>query len=154
MTGTEHTDRTDRPYAAQVPIAERVIALVHAHPEGIGRTDVARALGVDPQTVGSALTRAVADGEIRRARRGYYVPNTLTGASAVTTSGQHSRAGGRMTTAQERAGIRIRLGRMGREEGLLLSSPDGFGEAFIPREALPDLRRRLARAQAEIEARP
>lgn len=154
MTSTEHTDRIDRPYAAMIPIAERVIALVHVHPEGIGRTDVARALGVDPQTVGSALTRAVADGEIRRARRGYYVPNTLTGASAVTTSGQHSRAGGRMTTAQERAGIQVRYGRMGRQTGLLIAAGGGYGEAFVPREALPDLRRRLARAQAEIEARP
>ncbi|EME36811.1 hypothetical protein C884_02418 [Kocuria palustris PEL] len=59
-----------------------------------------------------------------------------------------------MTTAQRHDGIRIKLGRMGRQTGLLLSAPDGYGEAFIPREALPDLRRRLARAQANIEARP
>ncbi|MDH5151814.1 type IV toxin-antitoxin system AbiEi family antitoxin domain-containing protein [Kocuria palustris] len=144
---------TDRPYAAMIPIAERVTALVHAHPEGVGRSDIAVALGVDPQTVGSALTRAVADGEIRRSRRGYYVPNTLTGASAVTTSGQHSLAGGRMTTAQRHDGIQIKYGRMGRQTGLLIAAADGFGEAFIPREDLPDLRRRLARAQAEIEAR-
>lgn len=142
---------TDRPYAAMIPIAERVIALVQAHPTGIGRADIARALGVPPATVGSALCRAVAEGDIERAERGIYTPTpdaeqrAARGPAAATSSPE--------TTAQERAGIQVQLGRMGRQTGLLLSAPDGYGEAFIPREALPDLRRRLARAQADIEAR-
>ncbi|ALB03000.1 type IV toxin-antitoxin system AbiEi family antitoxin domain-containing protein [Kocuria palustris] len=130
------------------PIADRVAALVQAHPGGIGRTDIARALGVKAETVGSALSRAVADGHVRRVGRGLYAPSETT-----TTTTTQEAAHAALSDPQPRAGIQIRLGRMGREEGLLLSSPDGYGEAFIPREALPDLRRRLARAQAKIEAR-
>lgn len=141
------TDRTDRPYAAQVPITDRVVALVQAHPAGISRTDIARALGVPAATVGSALSRAVVAGQVRRLDRGMYAP----GEATETTTQEATDS--RRTDAHRRDGIRIRLGRMGREEGLLLSSPDGYGEAFIPRESLPDLRRRLARAQADIEAR-
>lgn len=147
MTSTEHTDRIDRPYAAQVPVAERVVAYVQAHAEGVGRSEIARALGVKPETVGSALSRAVAEGAVLRLDRGMYAPT-----EATSTTTQEA-TDIRRTDAHRRDGIRIRLGRMGREEGLLLSSPDGYGEAFIPRESLPDLRRRLARAQAEIEAR-
>lgn len=138
-------------YAAQVPIAERVIALVQAHPTGIGRADIARALGVPPATVGSALCRAVAEGDIERAERGIYKP--MPDAAQRPAHGPAAATSSPETTAQERTGIRIKLGRMGRQTGLLITSPDGYGEAFIPREALPDLRRRLARAQAEIEAR-
>lgn len=150
MTSTEHTDRTARPYAAMIPIAERVIALVGAHPTGIGRADIARALGVKAETVGSALCRAVADGHVRRVGRGLYAPSETT----TTTTTTQEATDAALSAPQERAGIRIKLGRMGRQTGLLLSAPDGYGEAFVPREALPDLRRRLARAQAEIEARP
>lgn len=151
MTSSEHTDRTARPYAAQVPISERIVALVQAHPGGIGRTDVARALGVPAATVGSALSRAVADGDIERAGRGVYKPTA--DAEQRAADGHAAAIDGRETPSQPHGGIRIKLGRMGRSTGLLLSAPDGFGEAFIPREALPDLRRRLARAQAEFEAR-
>lgn len=138
-------------YAAQVPIAERVIALVQAHPGGISRTGIAAALGVPVATVGSALSRAVADGDVRRIGRGTYAP--------TPSSEQRADAHGAATNVRIRAredsqGIRIRLGRMGRQTGLLITAADGYGEAFIPRESLPDLRRRLARAQAEIEARP
>lgn len=142
------TDRTDRPYAAMIPIAERVIALVQAHPTGIGRTDIARALGADPQTVGSALSRAVVTGQVRRLDRGLYAPSQ----TATTTSTQEA-AHAALSDPQPRAGIQVRYGRMGRQTGLLIAAGGGYGEAFIPREALPDLRRRLARAQTEIEAR-
>lgn len=151
MTNTS-TDRTDRPYAAQVPITDRVVALVQANPDGIGRTEIAAALGVPPATVGSALSRAVADGDIERAGRGVYTPTPA--AEQRAAHGRAAATDGHETTAQQHGGIQIRLGRMGRSTGLLLSAPDGFGEAFIPRESLPDLRRRLARAQADIEARP
>ena len=146
-TSTTSTSRNDRPYAAQVPVAERVVAYVQAHAEGVGRSEIARALGVKPETVGSALSRAVAEGAVLRLDRGMYAPSEATETTTQTATSSPE------TTAQERAGIRIKLGRMGRQTGLLITSPDGYGEAFIPREALPDLRRRLARAQADIEAR-
>lgn len=150
-SSTSH-DRTDRPYAAQVPIAERVVAYVQAQAEGLGRSEIARALGVPVATVGSALSRAVTEGTVVRLGRGIYAPTA--DAEQRAAGGHGAATGGRETASQRHDGIRIKLGRMGRSTGLLLSAPDGFGEAFIPREALPDLRRRLARAQAEIEARP
>lgn len=145
-TSTPSTSRIDRPYAAQVPIAERVVALVGAHPDGIGRTDIARALGVKTETVGSALSRAVVTGQVRRLDRGMYAP----GEATETTTQEATDS--RRTDAHRSDGIQIRLGRMGQQEGLLIAAGGGYGEAFIPREALPDLRRRLARAQAKIEA--
>lgn len=152
-TSTTSTSPNDRvPYAAMIPIAERVVAYVQAHAEGVGRSDIAHALGVPPATVGSALSRAVAEGAVIRLGRGIYAPTA--DAEQRAADGHGAATGGRVAGAQRHDGIRIKLGRMGRSTGLLLSAPDGFGEAFIPREALPDLRRRLARAQAEIEARP
>ncbi|WP_423126011.1 type IV toxin-antitoxin system AbiEi family antitoxin domain-containing protein [Kocuria palustris] len=134
------------------PIADRVAALVQAHPGGIGRTDIARALGVKAETVGSALSRAVAEGDIERAGRGVYKPTPA--AEQRAAHGRAAATDGRERTTQQHGGIHLKYGRMGRQEGLLICAADGFGEAFIPREALPDLRRRLARAQADIEARP
>lgn len=150
MTMGTITTTSTRPTGAQppTPIADRVIALVQAQPAGIGRSDIARALGVPPATVGSALSRAVTEGTVRRIGRGIYGPG------AAAASSQQSATSGPETTAQERAVVQVRLGRMGRETGLLITAADGYGEAFVPREALPDLRRRLARAQAKIEARP
>lgn len=139
-------------YAAQVPIAERVIALVQAHPTGIGRAEIARALGVPPATVGSSLCRAVAEGVIERLGRGTYAPSETTTTTTTRTTQEAARAA--LSDPQQRAGIRVRYGRMGRQTGLLIAAGGGYGEAFVPREALPDLRRRLARAQADLEARP
>lgn len=147
---TNNSSPADRvPYAAMIPIAERVVALVQANPDGLGRSEIARAIGVPPATVGSALSRAVADGVIERLGRGTYAPTTTT---AEATTSRETASDRRETASQQRAGIRIRLGRMGQQEGLLIAAGGGYGEAFVPREALPDLRRRLARAQAKFEA--
>lgn len=133
------------------PIADRVIALVHAHANGIGRTAIATALGVPPATVGSALSRAVTEGQVRRIGRGTYAPTV----DAEQRADVHGAATDwHLMDSQRRDGIKLKHGRMGRQEGLLITAADGYGEAFIPRDALPDLRRRLARAQARIEARP
>jgi AAA domain len=73
---------------ATTAVGERMIDVVlyaYAHPEGVRRGDVAKALEVEPDTAGVYLSRAVELGRLQRAARGLYTP---IGVTSVTSNGQ------------------------------------------------------------------
>ena len=53
-----------------------VVLYAYAHPEGVRRGDIAKALDLDPKVAGVYLARAVDAGRLDRAERGLYTPVT------------------------------------------------------------------------------
>jgi hypothetical protein len=60
-----------------------VVLYAYAHPDGVRRHDVAKALELDPKVAGVYLARAVDGGRLQRAERGLYTP--VTSVASVTS---------------------------------------------------------------------
>jgi len=61
-----------------------VVLYAYAHPEGVRRGDIAKALDLDPKVAGVYLARAAEAGRLKRAERGLYTP--VTSVTSVASS--------------------------------------------------------------------
>jgi hypothetical protein len=62
-----------------------VVLYAYAHPEGVRRGDVAKALHMEPKAATVYLARAVDAGRLQRAERGLYTP--VISVTSVTSEG-------------------------------------------------------------------
>jgi hypothetical protein len=90
-------------------VMTRVIEVVAKHPDGIGPSEVATALGIAPDTVRRYLARAAETGRVAKAGRGLYTP--LSEVSHVSRSGPdgtHETDGTGVGTANRQVVERVR----------------------------------------------
>jgi len=78
-----------------------VVPYAYAHPNGVRRGDVAKALGLESKVAGVYLARAERAGRLRRAERGLYTP--VTSVTSVTSDAAKDNTDNTRNTPTEEA---------------------------------------------------